>query len=172
MKKIIFPMLVLPLIALCFSLNLHAQSSEQDLDQVELMKQLVGTWTAQTGVDSTALWEVIPSGNGYEHKFTRQAKGETYLTANGIIGFAQERQTLNMYMLWPNGNILRSVGKFVSDKKSIMERFNVDHSHAYASDEITFITPDKIKYIFKYRGNSETWDDAVVTEWIYTRVKK
>jgi hypothetical protein len=172
MKKIIFSILALSLIALCFSGNLNAQSSQQDLDQVESTKQFIGKWIAEMGEDTTMVWEVHPSGNGYEHKLTWQAKGETYFTAKGIIGFAQQRQTVNMYLLWPEGTILRGLGKFVSDKKFIMERFNVDHSHVYASDEMNFITPDKVKYIYKWRGDSETWDDAVVTEATYIRLKK
>jgi hypothetical protein len=67
MKKIIFPMLALSLIVLCSSISLNAQSSEQELDQVELMKQFIGTWVAETGKDSTVVWEAIPMGKGYEH---------------------------------------------------------------------------------------------------------
>ncbi len=54
----------------------------------------------------------------------------------------------------------------------IMERFNYDHSHVTASFEGNFITPDKFKVIFKWRGGEQTWDDAEVTEFNFTRVKK
>ena len=172
MKKIIFPMLVLPLMALCFSMTLNAQSSEMDLDQVELMKQLIGTWTTETAVDSTYLWEVIPNNNGYEHNSYWQAKGETYRTAKGLMGFTWENQTVNNSILWTNGILTRDMGKFVSDKKMMWERFNAKHNHIVGSFEIYFITPDNMNMIFKWRGMEETWDDAVVSEWTYTRVKK
>jgi hypothetical protein len=55
MKKIFFPFLVMPLIALCFSMSIHAQSSERDLDQVELMKQFVGFWKHDAGKDSVII---------------------------------------------------------------------------------------------------------------------
>ena len=53
-----------------------------------------------------------------------------------------------------------------------MERFNYDHSHVTESFEGIFITPDKFKVIFKWRGGEQTWDDAEVTEFNFTRVKK
>ena len=172
MKKIIFSFLALSLIALCFSMNLQAQSSEQDLDQAELMKQFIGTWTTETGVDSTALWEVIPNNKGYEHNSYWQAKGETYRTAKGLMGFTWKKQTVINSILWPSGTLTRGKGKFVSDKKMKWERFNDEQNHVIAKFETNFITPDKWNMIFKWRGMKETWDDAVVTETIYTRVKE
>ena len=170
MKKIIFSMLALSLIALCFSMSLHAQSSEKDLDQVELMKQFIGTWTAVLGEDTTQIWEVIPMGKGYEHVIYWQAKGETYDTGKGITGFTPSY--VNMFWLWSNGNVRRDYGKFESDKKIIFEGFNITHTHVSATYDWHLITPDKIKMIFKSRGSSETWDDAVVTEFTYIRLKK
>ena len=172
MKKIIFSFLVLPMIALCFSVNLNAQSSETDLDQVELMKQLVGKWTAETGEDSTLIWEVIPFAKGYEGIGHWQAKGETYSTFKGILGFAKQHELVNMFYLWPDGTLSRDLGKFVSDKKMTLERFNADHTHVGSTIEVNLITADKHTWIFKSRGSSETWDDANVTEYIFTRVKK
>ena len=172
MKKIIFSMLASSLIALCFSMNLQAQSSEQDLDQVKLMKQFIGTWTAETGMDSTVLWEVIPFAKGYETIGHWQVKGETYSTFKGIIGFAKQYELVNMFYLWPNGNLSRDLGKFMSDKKMTLERFTADHTHVMTSIEVNLITPDKHIWIFKQRGMKESWDDANVVEFIFTRVKK
>ena len=172
MKKIIFSFLVLPMIALCFSVNLNAQSSETDLDQVELMKQLVGKWTAETGEDSTLIWEVIPFAKGYEGIGHWQAKGETYSTFKGILGFAKQYELVNMFYLWPNGTFSRDLGKFVSDKKMTLERFNADHTHVGSTIEVNLITADKHIWSFKQRGMKETWDDANVFEFIFTRVKK
>ena len=172
MKKIIFSILALSLIALCFSMNLQAQSSETELDQVELMKQLIGSWTAETGVDSTVLWEVIPSDKGYISNVYWKTKGETYWTGKGIIGFTWEYQTVNMYALWQDGYLSRDMGKFVSDKKITFERYTADHSHVMGSMEISFLTPDKCINIWKWRGMTNTWDDAEVTEFNFTRVKE
>ena len=63
------------------------------------------------------------------------------------------------------------MGKFVSDKKVILDGFNVDHTNNGSHHEINFITPDKFKML-RSRGSKESRDDAVVTETIWTRVKK
>jgi hypothetical protein len=173
MKRLIFSFFALPFIALCICVTLHAQSSETELDQVELTKQFIGKWIAETGEDSTQIWEAIPYGNGYEVNVTWQAKGETYSTAKGLLGFASQNKLVNWYHLWPElGIVTEEVGKFVTDKNLVMERFNVDHTWSGARYEINFITPDKWNFTFERRGKKESWDDAVVTESVWTRVKK
>jgi len=173
MKKIIISLLAFQLIALCCSMSINAQSSETDLDQVELMKQLIGKWITETGEDSTQIWEAIPFGNGYEVNVSWQAKGETYSTAKGLLGFASQNKLVNWYHLWPeSGIVTEEVGKFVADNNLVVERFNIDHTRVLASFEINFITPDKWNLTFKSRGKKESWDDAVVTESVWTRVKE
>ena len=167
-----FPMLVLPLIALCFSMTLNAQSSDKDLDQVELMKQFVGTWVAEMAEDSTVVWEIIPLGKGYEQNLYWKAKGETYRKDKGLVGFTSDGN-IGMYFLWsPRGNLSRDYGKFDSDNKATFERYNIKHTHVNSIFDYDLIAPDKLKMIWKSRGTKESWDDAEVTEWIWTRVKK
>ncbi len=167
MKKF-FSLCISGLIALCFSMSLHAQSSKQDLDQVELMKQLIGSWTVETGIDSTLVWEVIPFGKGYEQSVYWQAKGETYGSAKGIIGFTEKSQTVNMVFLWDNGWVAHDIGKFVSDKRAFFERFDSDPSHVLGTLDYKFLTPSKFTIAFKMRGAALTWDEAVVNEWTWT----
>lgn len=171
MKKIISPF-TLMFIALCLSINLNAQSSEKDLDQVELMKQFVGKWITETGEDSTFIWEIIPNNKGFVHNVLWQAKGETYRTATGIYGFTWENKTVINSVLWTNGIVTTDMGKFVSDKKMKCERFNPEHNHVTGEYELYFATPYELRGIFRWRGMKETWDDAEVTEYIYTRVKQ
>ena len=174
MKKIIFSMLALSLIALCSSMNLNAQSSEQELDQAELMKQFIGKWVTDRGgkVDTTLVWDVIPWGKGYEQTALWQAKGETYSTWKGIIGFTSKYQEVNSHWLVPNGMMIRQLGEFVSDKNLIFELFNSKYDHIMGTYDFLFITPDKFEMIYKNRGMKDTWDDAIVNEWTWTRVKK
>ena len=173
MKKIIFPLFVLSLIILCFSMSLHAQSSEQALDQVELTKKFIGTWSAEIGQDSTIIWEVIPIGKGYEQNNHYKAKGETYFSTKGLMGFQGRYQNVVIYHMYPAGMISRDVSKFVSDTKFEGDRYaSRNPNHVSSKYEINFITPDKFKMTSKYRGDKESWDNAVVTEMIWTRVKE
>ena len=99
MKKIIFSLFFLPMLIICFPFDLNAQSSETDLDQVELMKQFSGKWAAEWRKDSTWLWEITPSNKGYVHTFYLQVKGKTVLTYGGIIGFGDEYRNVNLFIL-------------------------------------------------------------------------
>ncbi len=135
------------------------------------MKQFIGSWTAETGVDSTILWELIPSGKGYEENINFKAKGETYSTAKVISGFSHEFQAVNMFLLWENGGISFDIGKFVSDKRAFFERFDSDPSHVTGTMDYRFLTPGKLTITFKMGGAASTWDDAVVNEWTWTFIR-
>jgi hypothetical protein len=94
-------MLVLSLIVFSLSFNLNAQSSEQDFDQIELMKQYIGIWVAEIGEDTTLVWKAIPMGKGYEHVLYWEAKVETYYTYKGFTGFTPDL----VFIIWRGGVI-------------------------------------------------------------------
>lgn len=159
-------MLTLSFLILCLSENLNAQSSETNLDQVELMKQFIGKWTAEWRNDSTWLWEITPSNKGYVHTFYLQVKGKTVLTYGGIIGFGDEYRNANLFILNPNGYTTMDIGGFVSDNKYVGERFfPQDLKTVLETWECTFITPDKWTAIRKVKGMKDG-------ELIYIRVKE
>ena len=171
MKKIIFSFLALSLISLCFSMSIHAQSSQQDLDQVELMKYFTGTWQAEIGKDTTVIWELIPSDKGYKHAIYYQSKGEIYATDRGMIGFTWEYESIICDILRPDGMLHSFFGKFVSKNKLIWERFDTNHTIMLASIIFEFQSQDNFIEIIKWKGWKENWDEAEVTERSYTRVK-
>jgi len=165
MKKTLNIMLSL-LIIVSFSLNVSSQSSPNDLDQVELMKQFIGKWAAEAGKDSTWLWEVTPSNKGYVHAFYLKVKGKTVETLPGIFGFGDEYRNTNLLILYPDGFISRDIGGFVSDNKYVAERFYPqDEKTGLGTWEGTFLTPDKFTAIWKVKGVKKA-------ELIYMRVKE
>ena len=165
MKKTLNIMLSL-LIIVSFSLNVSSQSSPNDLDQVELMKQFIGKWAAEAGKDSTWLWEVTPSNKGYVHAFYLKVKGKTVETLPGIFGFGDEYRNTNLLILYPDGFISKDIGGFVSDNKYVAERFYPqDEKTGLGTWECTFLTPDKLSTIWKVQG-------VKIIEYIYIRVKE
>jgi hypothetical protein len=165
MKKI-NALFIVGLITLCFSISSHAQSSQNDLDQVELMKQFIGKWAAEADKDSTWLWEITQSNKGYVHAFYLKVKGKTVETLPGIIGFADEYRNTNILILYQDGFISRDIGGFVSDNKYIAERFYPqDMKTGLGTWECTFLTPDKFTAIWKVEGVKKA-------EFIYIRVKE
>ena len=165
MRKSISLLLCFSLLS-CISLNLYSQSPENELDQVELTKQYIGKWAAEVGKDSTWLWEITPSNNGYVHAFYLKVKGKTVETMPGIIGFGSEYRTTNIFILYPDGFISRDIGGFVSDDKYIAERFYPqDEKTGLGIWECTFLTPDKFTAIWKVEGVKKG-------ELIYIKVKE
>jgi len=172
MKKLISLFLCFSLL-FCLSLNLFSQSAENELDQVELMKQFIGKWVTDQGgkVDTTMVWEVVPWEKGYLQTYLRQTKGESNQRYRGIIGFTEQYERVISYMLRTRGWIYKDYGKFESDNKIVYEGYNSSHTHVNHTIEYLFITPDKIKSIYKFRGSKDSWDDARVVEWTWRRVK-
>jgi hypothetical protein len=165
MRKSISILLCFSLLS-CLSLNLYSQSAENELDQVELMKQYNGKWAAVAGKDSTWLWEITPSNKGYVHVLYLEVKGKTVETLQGIFGFADEYKKTNLLILYQDGFISRDIGGFVSDNKCIMERFYPqDEKTGLGTWEVTFLTPDKFTAIWKVKGVKKG-------ELIYIRVKE
>ncbi len=166
MNKFFISFLVLTVFTFGFIVCVSAQSSETDLDQVKLMKQYIGKWTAESGKDSLWLWEITPSDKGYVHAFYLKVKGKTVATHPGIMGFGGEDRNVNMFTLFSNGFITRDIGGFVSDNKSIFERFPPQNKKTvFGTWECTFITPDKFTAIWKVKG-------VIKREFIYIRVKE
>ena len=154
----------------CFYTNLQAQSSQSELDQVELMKQFIGTWEAEWGED-TVIWVMTPLEKGYEHIIHRKTKEGTFLYLTGIGGFTDDYKTCLWYFLRPNGAITRNMGEFLSNKKIKFKRYDHYHKDFFRTYEITLHTPDKLTEIVRWKSEDGTWDDANVFELTYTRVK-
>ena len=150
----------------CLSLKLYSQSAENELDQVELMKQFRGKWAAEAGKDTTWIWEITPSNKAYAHAFYLKVKGKTVDTLPGIIGFANEYKKTNLLILYQDGFISRDIGGFVSDNKYIADRFYpLDEKTSLGTWECNFLTPDKFTATWKVDGVKKG-------EFIYIRVKE
>jgi hypothetical protein len=151
---------------LCFtllsflSLNLFSQSAQDELDQVKLAQQLLGTWEAKTGVDTIILWTVTPAyGKGLTQKLEWKAGGKVYSEAISVIGFSDDSRTIFMTWVWGGGDMTIDVGRFVSEKKLVMERIRQSSPmHAVALEEMDFSTPNMCMYTHSQRGQNITWE--------------
>ena len=171
MKKI-SALFIAGLIILCFSVSLDAQSSDKELDQVELLKQFVGIWKVGLGEDTTLIWEVIPLGVGYKEKLDFQAKGKSYSKTMGIIGFTWENKNITRYVLFPDGQMARLRGGYKAENKLYLERYTVWENKVLASYVYDIISPDKMTLTYTYKGMEESWDNAEVRKYKFARMKE
>ena len=170
MKKSINICLCLAL-AFSLSLNISAQSTEKELDQVELVKQWIGTWVAQVGEDSVLHTKVVPLGEGlYLHGEWKTA-GKTYYTGHAVFGFTRDKETIILSGVWESGITIQEIGRFVTEDKLAMERFFPDKpNHAVGLGVYDFSQPDKIIWRWQGRGAAVTWDPLWKSEATYTKV--
>ena len=159
MKKTLNIMLSL-LIIVSFSLNVSSQSDQKDLDQVKLLKQFIGSWEADIAPDTVTTIEFIQAGAGIYSIQETKAKGKTYETSVGIMGFSDDKKSIITSDLWHIGIISQDIGKFISDQKLVLERFPNDQKHARVYIEIEFLSPESFIWRAKFRDNGMTWGEV------------
>ncbi|MGW8317170.1 MAG: hypothetical protein ACWGNV_16355 [Bacteroidales bacterium] len=164
-------------IIVCFSLlsflslNLNAQATEEELDQVKLTKQFIGTWETEIGKDSVQQFVCTPAGEGMLFKIVYKSDGKVYAEGAGLAGFSPDRKTIEFTAVWPNGVMTHDIGRFVSENKMVMERFMVGSpAHAVAVLEYN-ISPDSYSGTWYGRGQNITWDPLWENTFNYTKVK-
>ena len=157
MKKS-FKVLLSLLVFLGISLTLSAQSNEEELDQLELMKQFIGTWRAETGEDTVANLTYEPIGDGILITQENIANGVTFRIVKAVMGVSNDKKTIIVAGIIPDGSIRFQYGKFVSNTKSVFEFYSDNVKHPQNIQEYEIQSPDTFTARGKYRGEQMTWD--------------
>lgn len=143
----------------CFSLNLYSQSAENELDQVKLVKQWIGTWELIVGEDSVQQVTCTPSGEGILGQAEWKSDGKVYAEAVFVMGFSPDRKTIEITAVWNNGVTTHDIGRFVTEKKMVLERFRLDSpTHAIGLIEYEFPSPNSSTFLWYGRGMNITWE--------------
>jgi hypothetical protein len=74
------------LLLLC-AYGIQAQTTQTKPNQVELMKQMVGTWKLEPAKDTTISFEFVTYGTGLEGTIKWIAKGKMYSEAKQLWGY-------------------------------------------------------------------------------------
>ena len=152
-------------------MNLSAQSPEKNLDQVELVKQFLGTWVAEVGEDSVMHMKGVQLGEGLYFQGEWKTAGETYYAAHAVVGFTKDKETIVLSAIWSNGITVQEIGRFVAENRFVMERFFPDKpNHAVGLGEYDFSQPNKIIWRWHGRGEAVTWDPLWKAEVTYTKI--
>jgi hypothetical protein len=104
------------LLLLCSNVT-QAQSIQTKLNQVELMKQFLGTWQANAGTDTLEVWEFKQFGKAFILNIDRVVKGQkTPLNINNIV-FNSELGKFKSFQLSTEGTYNTWIGLFTTEKK-------------------------------------------------------
>jgi hypothetical protein len=90
MKKLL--LITVIAVFLSFSLiGVQAQSIQEKLNQVELMKQWTGNWKAEIGTDTTFQFDCKQFYNGYEFYLKTETKDRTILEWKTLAGYDKSK---------------------------------------------------------------------------------
>ncbi len=154
------PILILTSLLLlsCVPVTISAQSAEEELDQVELMKQFAGTWEAEIAEDTILVVSLTPVGGAYEYKREIKTMGVTIHTSAGIYGFSSDKKSVIFAGIYGDGVMSFDYGRFVSAKKFVAEAYNDTWQHPVAIEENIIQSPESFTTRSKWRGEEMKWD--------------
>jgi hypothetical protein len=131
---------------LIFSNGIQAQTVTNNLDQLKLMQQYLGTWQANTGKDTVEVWEFQQYGKAFTINVSQIVNGKKTPMEINNLGFDSKEGKFKGYALWYNGGYTTWIGLFSSDKK-----FSGEMMQDFKS-ETTFIKFESVSV------NLKEWD--------------
>ena len=141
----------------------QAQKTQTELDQIELFKQFIGTWTCDYKKDTSLFVENTPFGIGMISNGKIVANGETIETIIQLYGYDKEKDRFIVAELIKSTSALEIINaKFISETSGEMVVTNTEN--AKYKWRFEFKTPDLIL-------QQAILDDEVVKEVILNREK-
>ena len=116
------------------------------LNQIELMKQNIGTWKGTIGKDTTAIWDAKSFGTGLEGNMKYFTKGEIVLEGKGLYGYDKNIDKFIIAGLTKGEDIGIYAFWFTSNSKYELVPYSDLSSPANASFKVEgeFKSPDMI----------------------------
>ena len=74
--------------------------TSKEFNQVEFMKQFLGTWKAEYGKDTILIYNAKPFGNGSERDWTLSTKGKIITSAKVLFGYDSKSDKLIQVTLY------------------------------------------------------------------------
>jgi len=108
--------IVVALFMLTISKEINAQNTTQNLDQVKLMQQFLGSWQAKTGKDTLELWEFHQYGKAFIINVSQVVNKQKISLYINNIAFSTKEGKFKGFALWPNGSYTTWIGAYASDK--------------------------------------------------------
>jgi hypothetical protein len=123
--------------------GIHAQTKQTELDQVELMKQFIGTWTCEYGKDTFLISENTPFGTGMISNGRIFTKSITLDSIVQLYGYDKKADRIIMAELVRSSSVFEiCTARFTS--KNAGELVVTNTENAKFKWEFEFKTPDLI----------------------------
>jgi len=158
MKTFCFSTMIVVFLLLC-SNGIKAQTTQTKLDQVELMKQLLGNWQANVGIDTILLFEYKQFGQAYLANAYHIIKGQKTLSWINNFGFDVKEGKFKIYSLFLNGSYQTFISSFITEKEissDIVQDFVPETANAKV--QIVFVSSNQyIKRLINKDGK-KIWE--------------
>ena len=112
---------------LLFSNEISAQTLQPKLNQMELMKQLLGTWQSTTNEGTVEILETKLFGEAVIITVTNEIKGEKSPVFMELSGFDDRDGKIKGFLVFPNGKYVTWIGQFITEKTirgNVVDNFN------------------------------------------------
>lgn len=114
MKKFCLPTIIAIFLLLCTN-GIQAQTPESKLNQVELMKQFIGTWKGKIGEQATFMMEGKSFYNGLEFYWKTEANGKILSEGKSLFGYDRiNERILDFQIVSDSPDIIIWAGLFTS----------------------------------------------------------
>ena len=143
--------------------SMQAQTTHTKLNQVELMKQFIGTWQCEFGEGTIFTSENRPFGNGMICSSQIVTKGKIVDSVTQLFGYDNKTDKFIIAELKTSSPVIELCSTWFSSKNS---------------GEIVVTNPDNAPYSFKFEFKTPDMiiqtaiaDDKVVNEITLTRIE-
>ena len=105
----------------------QAQNIQSKLNQMELMKQLLGTWQNITDEGTVQVLETKLFGEAVIITVTNEIKGEKSPVFMELSGFDDRDGKIKGFLVFPNGKYVTWIGQFITEKTirgNVIDNFN------------------------------------------------
>jgi len=140
MKTLYLTLIVIALLLLRTN-TAQAQTTQPKLNQVELMKQFIGSWKFDLGKDTTGLWKFKLIGTGIESNWHTVFNGKTLRERNGLWAYDKKNDKyVNVFREKEKFILVRYIW-FISNSKCIVDNSYSDIANP-DTDSIEFKSPN------------------------------
>jgi hypothetical protein len=116
MKKFYSATMISILLLFCVN-TIKAQTTDSTLNQVELMKQFIGSWQCDDARDTIVFWETKSYGTGLECYFTYVTKGKVFQEGKQLWGYDKSIDKFIAFTLRKGMDIQIDAYWFISKNK-------------------------------------------------------
>ena len=165
MKKLCLTTLIFVFLLFSFK-GIQAQTTQTKLNQVELVKQWLGTWQNDAAKDTVDIWEAKPYGKAIIAAVYRVIKGVKSDSYVCNFGYDDRDDKLKGFNLFPNTDFITWIGMFTTDKlfkADALDSFKPEI--VWFKNEIEFKTPTEM-IVRGYDAKG-----VKTGEWTYKKVK-